>query len=66
MGFTTHHTFQFLCNTDATAHDYHVDIVGRALKEDIPDIPSDNITLEPETVGRLAYLVEYFLVENIS
>ena len=43
MSLTPHHTFQFLGNTDTTAHDYHVDIVGRTLKEDIPDIASHNV-----------------------
>jgi hypothetical protein len=65
MRLTPHHPLQFLGHLDAAPHDDHVDIVGRTFKEDVPDISPDDITLESETVGRLADLVEYFLVENV-
>ena len=62
MRLTTQHPLQFLGQRDATAHDNHVDIVGRTLEEDIPYIASHHITFHPEAIRRLTDLMEQLLV----
>jgi hypothetical protein len=46
MRLATQHPFQFLSHRDTTSHDHHVDIVRRALEEDVTDIATHHVTLQ--------------------
>ena len=49
---------------DAAPYDHHIDIVGRPLKEDVPDVSSHHIAFHSEAVGHFGDAVENILVEN--
>ena len=49
---------QRLCHGNATAHYYDVNILGRALQEDVANIAAHHITLQPQLVSRSGNLLE--------
>ena len=53
---------QFLGDLDAAAHDDDVDIVGRALEENVAHVASHDVAFHPQTVGHTTDLVENILV----
>ena len=62
MGLAPHHTLQFLGQTDAAAHDHHVDIIGGALEEDVPHIAPYDVALKAQAISRLTDLPKHLLV----
>ena len=65
MGFLAHHPLQFLSHGDTTPHNHHVDIIRWALEEDITDISSHHVALQPQMVCSLTDLVENVLIQYL-
>lgn len=58
MSLAAKHALEFLSHTDTTANYYHIDIVGRTLKENVAHIASHYIAFHAKMVGCLTDLME--------
>ena len=52
------HALQLRGHSNAAAHHHDIDVVGGAFQENVPDVAAYDIAFLPETVGRLADLME--------
>ena len=65
MGLAAKLAAKGIGNLYAAAHHHHVDVVGRALKEDVAHISAHNIAVEGQLVGSVADKMEYVFVEYL-
>ena len=66
MRLLAHHPFQFFSHRDTTAYDHHIYIVRWALEEDVADISSHHIALQPQMVCSLTNLVKDALIQYLG
>lgn len=62
VGLAAKLALQFLGHGDAATHDDDIDVVAGTFKKDVAHVAAHDIALHAQSVGHIAYLVEYLLV----
>ena len=55
--------FHLFGQSDATAHNNHVDVVRRSFEKDVAHVATHHITFEPQMVGSIAYQMKDIIIE---